>query len=103
MANKWAKPKDVSDADLAFPAKVCGVYLPPVKDIPKEIVEHYSEWNRKANSLMFSGGDVDLKPEIDRKMAIRQLRACLGSFEPKHEHKTAGVGYLLSLWCNTSA
>jgi hypothetical protein len=26
------------------------------------------------------------------------LKAIMGSFQPKHEHKTAGVAYLMSLW-----
>lgn len=98
---KWAQPIEISDATMVFPAKVCGVILPPMADIPKEFHNRHNVWTSKASQLMFVGGKVDLKPEIDRTAAMRQLRACLGSFEPKHEHKEAGVGYLLSLWCNS--
>lgn len=100
---KWASPVEVSDVDQAFSAKVIGRLLPPMSDIPKDFHLDSNKWCDKASSLFFSGGTIDLKPEINRQAAFRQLKACLGSFEPKHEHKTAGVAYLLSLWCNSPA
>jgi len=38
------------------------------------------------------------KDGVDVKKAMRALKAALGSFEPKHEHKMAAVGYMLSQW-----
>lgn len=35
---------------------------------------------------------------IGTQKVHRHISACLGSYEPKHEHKIAGVAYLLSLW-----
>jgi len=35
---------------------------------------------------------------IDQNKALRHIKAILGSFEPKHEHKEAAAAYLLSLW-----
>lgn len=98
----WSIPVDVSDVDVAFPASVIGRLLPTMAEIPSQFNNYNNEWTGKAGKLMFTGGTVDLKEGIDRAKAFRQLKACLGSFEPKHEHKEAGVGYLLSLWCNSS-
>ncbi len=38
------------------------------------------------------------KPGIDETDAKRHLKAVLGSFAPKHEHKEAACAYLMSLW-----
>jgi hypothetical protein len=38
------------------------------------------------------------KPGVDSKKAFVAIRAVLGSFEPKHEHKIAGCGSMLSEW-----
>ena len=34
----------------------------------------------------------------DTNKAIRHLKAILVSYDPKHEHKEAGVAFLLSEW-----
>jgi hypothetical protein len=60
-----------------------------------------------ASQLFFHGGrlpdhGIDLRSDLSqekRDNAFRALQACLGSFAPKHEHKIAGVAYLLSEWC----
>ena len=39
-----------------------------------------------------------MKEEFDKNEVWRHLKACMGSFQPAHEHKVAGVGYLMSLW-----
>jgi len=38
------------------------------------------------------------KPGIDRKAAIRHIKAIMASYAPKHEHKEAGCAYLFALW-----
>jgi hypothetical protein len=38
------------------------------------------------------------KEGIDRSVAMRHLKCIMSSWEPQHEHKTAGVAYLMSLW-----
>ena len=45
-----------------------------------------------------SGVRQDVNEYIDPEAVNRHTRACLRSFEPRHEHKIAGVAYLLSLW-----
>ena len=101
LKNKWSSPILVTDIDIAFPGNIIGRLLPPMAGIPEEFSSSENKWRNKASRLFFNGGGIDIKPDINKSHAIRHLRACLGSFEPKHEHKVAGVGYLLSLWCNS--
>lgn len=97
--------KPVSDVLLAFPAGVVrDGYLPAEKDIPKEF-EHRREgniWVQLFHDLFFHkpGKDIYMvgKPGVDCHAAWRQIRACMGSYEPKHEHKVSGVAYMLSEW-----
>jgi hypothetical protein len=51
-------------------------------------------------------GDLErLKPKraVDRGKALTAIRAILGSFEPKHEHKTAACAFLLDQWFTLEA
>lgn len=96
MAKDWSKPIPI---DNPYPAHVTGTYLPPKEDIPKEFLNHYNPYHKLASDLFFNGGVIpEVKEGIDYKMARAQIVYCLSSFEPKHELKEAGVGYLLSLW-----
>lgn len=96
--------KPVSDAQLAFPATI-DEYLPPWDDIPEEYRDMNStnKW-RKLFSLVFYGDkrvkDVWMRPKegVDPALAGRHLRCVMGSFDPKHQHKVAGVSYLMSEW-----
>ena len=38
------------------------------------------------------------KDGVDNKKAMAAISAILRSFDPKHEHKEAGVAYLFSEW-----
>ncbi len=94
------KPKLISDIELAFPAHVIGKYLPVWETIPDEFRNYRSPWCHHAQAA-FSGkfdAAFTLRDGVDIKLASRHLRACLSSYEPKHEHKIAGVAYLMSLW-----
>jgi hypothetical protein len=35
---------------------------------------------------------------VDTTKALRAVAACIGDWGPSHEHKEAGVAYLLSEW-----
>jgi len=96
----WNTPKEVSNIDIAFPAQVSHL-LPAWEEIP----EKYKKDHDPAVDLMqtwFYQGLAETefisREGVDKIKALRQVKACLGSFEPKHEHKTAGVAYLLSLF-----
>lgn len=107
-ANRWTKPKSISQVQLVFPANIVGEYLPLMEEIPAEFKDwnKNNHWVKQVTTWFFFGVDlakskVKFKStftEEDQKNAWRHLSACLNSFEPKHEHKEAGVAYLLSLW-----
>lgn len=95
----WHQPHEVDEITLAGKANVVGKLLPPMSEIPVEFHRHTNTWCSFAMSLFFKGGALPkCKDGIDPNKAARHLKAVLGSFEPKYEHKEAGAGWLMSLW-----
>ena len=95
-------PQEVTDVELAFPANIARL-MPDYEVIPEE----FKAWPGKSKWVQlvtdwFYFGLVSLKAVtkqgIDENKALRHIGAILGSYEPSHEHKTAGAAYLLSLW-----
>jgi hypothetical protein len=101
--SRWIEPKEVSDIFMAFPAKVIDQYLPLVQEIPEEFWAPQNLYNRMVTDVFFQGTKEDwefaLREGIEIKTFKRHVMTCLRSFEPPHEHKIAGVAYLISLWC----
>lgn len=100
LKEKYAQPMEVSDVMAAFPADL-GDLLPPYSELDDDFRNGSNPWCKYVSGLFFSGGDLRKLKEnrgVDRKAAIRHLTAVLRSFEPKHEHKIAGAGYLASIW-----
>ncbi|MFA5130476.1 MAG: hypothetical protein WC477_06230 [Patescibacteria group bacterium] len=61
------------------------------------------KWNDMMESLFFNGGKVPVNetlPEEYRTNGLRMLRAVIGSFEPKHEHKEKVCGLILKSLCS---
>lgn len=88
---------ELSDVDLAF-GTTKG--LPEYATVPDQFRRHKgTPWNELVSNMFFSGVK-GLKfvpqPGVDPNRAYRHVRALLGSWEPKHEHKEAGVAYLMS-------
>lgn len=94
-------PVKITAVDLTFPDRVIGTLLPPQSDIPEEFAGEQSEWLSLVRRWFCVGLNFrpKVKPELDENLVWRHLNACMGSFEPSHEHKVAGVAYLMSLWC----
>lgn len=77
-------------------------YLPKWEDIPEEFRDFRGNKCTIMASDWFFGQLKELpkvKPGLDETQVYAALRSILVSFEPKHEHKEAGVGYLISQWC----
>lgn len=73
--------------------------LPPPEAIP-EAFWHGNAYTRLAEAL-FDGSQlppllIEFKPGFDAQRLRRIVRSHLASFEPKHQHKIAGVGYLIA-------
>ena len=97
---------EVTDLDCAFGGAMR--ILPPYKDLPEEFRDMSGPFCRAASMLFYEGGKLSdhgltPKPGVDEKKVYRVLRACLGDFAPKHEHKIGGTGYLLSQWYDHKA
>lgn len=94
-------PRDVNDATLAFPANVDEL-IPAEDEIPEPYWQSGSDWPANLfKDLFFTGlTDLTLVPRdgVDPHKAWRHIRAILGSYAPKHEHKEAAVRYLLDEW-----
>lgn len=101
---KILEPVDVTDADVAFPARVEHL-MPSWDDIPKPFHESRASVQHEFFEDCFLGAasEIELIPKegINPGKAWRHLRCIMGSYQPKHEYKTAAVAYLLSLWFST--
>lgn len=96
------EPQEIDRVRMAFPASVADL-MPAWDDIPEEFRRlNARPWSDITSEWFFRGlpGNVEFYPTdgIDPAKAIRHLKAILGSFEPKHEHKEAAVAYLMSQW-----
>lgn len=92
-------PVEVTALDMAFGGKAMKI-LPAYKDIPGDFKRGNHPARKFASDWFYSGLSEmpKAKPGVDLNLALANLKACLGDFEPKHEHKMDGVAYLASLW-----
>lgn len=90
---------ELKDIDVAFGN--IG-HLPKYSDIPEEFKRGSTKWNEITSTWFFSGlpqgTDFIPRKDVDGNKALKAIKAILVSWEPKHEHKEAGVAYLLSQW-----
>ena len=87
----------ITDLELAFGTTRL---LPPPEAIP-EAFWRGNAYTQLAEALFYGAPLapllIEFKPGFDADQMRRIVRSHLASFEPKHEHKIAGVGYLMSL------
>lgn len=93
---------DLDGVDVAFGADALS-WMPKMEDIPAEFKRWPgTEWNQIVNRWFFSGlpkgTEFVPKPGIDGDAALRAIKATIGSFAPKHEHKEAAAAYMLASW-----
>lgn len=92
---------EVNKLDMAF-GNVS--WLPPWSEIPEQFKRGHTPENKLVGQWFFNGlteQDVaTLQPRdgVEKERALAACSACLRSYEPKHEHKEAGVAYLLNQW-----
>lgn len=101
---QFARPTPVNDVDLAFGGDI-GKLMPLYRNLPDEFQRcwHHDshKWCGPVNRWFGEGLDATkfkAKEGIDASMAWRHLRAIMGSWAPKHEHKIAAVAWLMSQW-----
>lgn len=98
---KFLPASDLASVDLAFGGDMEKL-LPKRKDIPKEYWEHYDGKQDVFTRWFYKGLPEDTKftprEGINSENTLKHIRAIMASWEPKHEHKTAGCSYLIDLW-----
>ena len=97
------QPKPVTREELAFGPRNVYEFLPEYDIIPEDFKRFGgNKWVNITEKWFFSGlpKGTSFKPKtgIDVQEALAHISACLRSWAPKHEHKTAGVAYLMSEW-----
>jgi len=93
-------PHLLTAIDQAFPATVKHL-MPPYDEIPSEFKQFRNKWVLIFQDFFYFGAkniQWKAKAGVDEKAAVRHVRTIMGSYEPKHEHKTAACAYLMSLW-----
>ena len=96
-------PVDIDDATMVFGAPLeMDLLLPPYEKIPEEFKSKSNKWVKLFEQWFFNGlpkgTQFIQKPGIDQVKALRHVKTIMASYAPRHEHKTAGVAYLLSRW-----
>lgn len=89
---------EISNAELALGTTKA---LPKYEDIPKEFKNwnNPTKWNKLFSDMFYNGLEflrVDPREGVDPEKAVRVIRSHMVTWEPKHEHKEAGVAYLMS-------
>jgi len=89
----------ITDVEMAFSTDRL---LPSWDDIPQE----FKDGNAYTNLVdaLFAGvtlpdGNIEMKPGFTPEALNRAVRAHLQSFGPKHEHKVAGVAFMIASSC----
>lgn len=100
----------ISDVEMAFGTTKL---LPPYEMIPEEFKEgsggnaYTKLMDCMAAQRPIPEGEVIFRAGFEDAAAPQQLmrviHAHLKSFQPKHEHKISGLGYLVSLVCELKA
>lgn len=90
---------DLCGIDVAFGnIKHMPKYETLPDDFKKRSGNAYVDFVSRWFSCGVKGNEFKPRPGVDKGKAIIALRAIMASFEPKHEHKIAGVAYLMSQW-----
>lgn len=87
----------VTDVEFVFSTQRL---LPKWEDIPEEF-KAGNEYTALVEAIFYNRlrpgmGEIELNPGVEPEALNRCIRAHLSSFGPKHEHKIAGVGYMLA-------
>lgn len=90
----------VENAELAFGVNNLDNF-PPYNEIPQEFQNRNTKWNELFNDWFFVGLtslEATPKKDVDLDRAMRYIKAHMKTWKSKHEHKAAGIAYVMSLW-----
>jgi hypothetical protein len=87
----------ISDAEIAFSTVRL---LPAWDDIPDEFRRHGNLYTKLAEAIFYGlalpACEIEMNAGYTHEALNRAVRAHLQSWGPKHEHKIAGVGYMIA-------
>lgn len=101
----WKEPYEFTVVERAFPAHVLD-HIPPMEMIPDHFKsEHGGKHTAiEVANLWWMGQlitdddprpDFHARPTLLAEIAFWHIQCVLNSFQPKHEHKMAGVAFLI--------
>lgn len=74
--------------------------LPNYEELPDDFKCQNNDWTKLFSVWFFNGlpegTEFVPKDDVDTSKALAVVKAHMSSFEPKHEHKTSGVAWMLS-------
>ena len=88
LQEKFAQPFDLTDRPNVYDL------MPKYGETPK--VDY--KWEKAVSTWFFSGIEKSafkVKDGIDANKAFQHLRSIIGSWLPKHEHKTEAAAFLM--------
>lgn len=94
------EPKDLDS--IVEPEVVFGTtkLLPPLEVIPSEFHDSANLYVQVVTAVFYGwpmpNSTMEFRQGFEQAMVVRTVRAHLASFEPQHQHKIAGVAFLLS-------
>ena len=94
----------VTDVDMAFPCRWKEL-LPRWEELTQDEKRGHGPFCAAVSRLFYNGvrlEDVGVtpKPGVEGYLIDRYLKATLGDFGPKHEHKIGGIAHRLAEWCD---
>jgi hypothetical protein len=94
----------VRDIDCIMPTRWKEL-LPKWEELTDEEKRCRGPFCEALSSIFYSGGrladhGITINPGIDTAKVNRYIRATLGDFGPKHEHKIGGIAHMLKKWCS---
>lgn len=95
------EPIVVDDTDMVFGGRVRPL-MPKMEDIPEQYKKRGGPYDDLVTAW-FYGGLKQIIPKrrdggLSTDVMLRHIRTILVSFQPKHEHKTAAIRFLLDTW-----
>lgn len=97
----WERPKAVDRITALVGATSVEGLLPPWESIPEAFRRGRDPWCKAVHKWFFEGlkkGALRARDGVDQGAALAHCSSIMRSFEPRHEHKIAGVAFLCSLW-----
>lgn len=99
MINRLEFP-EVTQAAAVFGNYPKEWFKKTLEDTRKEGID--KEYISMANKLFFDGGELDINDSLDKdyiSKGLLLLRAVLGSYAPKHEHKEIVAAKIIESLC----